>query len=79
MRKNRKSDAGERKKGKQQDDPEKHEQFTQSKFDIFFIHKPFSGLYKGNRRQSEEIFTDFKKCTQTKLDVFNRYTLHCES
>ena len=46
-------------------DLEKHEKFTQSKFDIFFLHKPFSGFYKGNRRQNEEIYTDLKKITQT--------------
>ena len=36
-------------------DLEKHEKFTQSKFEIFFLHKPFSGFYKGNRGQNEEI------------------------
>ena len=29
-------------------DPEKQKKFTQSKFYIFFLHKPFSGFYKGN-------------------------------
>ena len=46
-------------------DPEKHKKCTQSKFDIFFLHKPFSGFYKGNLRQKEEIYTDLKKLTQT--------------
>ena len=46
-------------------DPEKPEKFKQSKFDIFFLHRPFSGFYKGNRRQNEEIYTDWKKSTQT--------------
>jgi hypothetical protein len=44
---------------------EKHKKFTQSKFDIFVLHKPFSGFYKGNRGQNEEIYTDLKKFTQT--------------
>ena len=46
-------------------DPENHKKFTQSRFDIFFLHKPFSGFYKGNCRQNEEIYTDLKKITQT--------------
>ena len=46
-------------------DPEKHEKFIQFKFDIFFLHKPFSGFYKGNRGQNKDIYTDLKKCTQT--------------
>ena len=29
-------------------DPEKHEKLTQSKFNILFLHKPFSVFYKGN-------------------------------
>ena len=29
--------------------PEKHEKLTQSKFDIFFLHEPFSGFYKRKR------------------------------
>jgi hypothetical protein len=37
---------------------EKHKKFTQSKFDIFFLHKPFSGFYKGNRGQNEKIYTN---------------------
>jgi hypothetical protein len=44
---------------------EKHKKFTQSKFDIFVLHKHFSGFYKGNRGQNEEIYTDLKKFTQT--------------
>ena len=38
-------------------DPEKHEKFTQSKFDIFFMKKPLSGFYKRNCMQYEEIYT----------------------
>ena len=37
-----------------QTDLEKHERLTLSKFDIFFLHKPFSCFYKGNCRQNEE-------------------------
>ena len=29
-------------------DPEKHRKFTQSKFNIFFLHKPYIGFYKGS-------------------------------
>ena len=46
-------------------DPEKHEEFTQSKFDIFIFHKPFPAFYKGNCGHNEEIYTDLKNCTQT--------------
>ena len=46
-------------------DPEKHQKFTQSKFDIFFLHKHLSGCYKGDRGQNERNYTDLKKCTQT--------------
>ena len=43
-------------------DAEKHKKFTQSKFDVFFLHKPFSGFYKGNyNMQYEEINTDLNK------------------
>ena len=42
-------------------DPEKHEKFTRSKFNILLLHKPFSGFYKGNCGQNEEIYTDLKK------------------
>ena len=44
---------------------QKHTKFTKSKFYIFFLHNPFSCIYKGNGRQKEEIYTDLKKCTQT--------------
>jgi hypothetical protein len=44
--------------------PEKHEKSTQSKFDIFFLHKPFSGFYKENCRQNEEIYAALTKFTQ---------------
>ena len=43
----------------------KHNKFTQSKFDIFLLHRPFSGFYKGNRGQNKEIQTDLKNVTQT--------------
>ena len=46
-------------------DLEKHEKCTQSKFDILFLLKPFSGFYKGNQGQIEEIYTDLEKFTQT--------------
>ena len=46
-------------------DLEKHKKCTQSKFDIFFLHRPFSGFYKGNCGQNQEIYTDLKKFTQT--------------
>ena len=46
-------------------DTEKHKKFAQSKFDIFVLHRPFSGFYKGNREQTEEIYTDLKIFTQT--------------
>ena len=42
-------------------DLEKHEKITQSKFYIFFLHKPFFGFYKGNHGKNEEIYTDLKK------------------
>ena len=41
-------------------DPEKHKNITQSKFDIFFLHKPFSGFFK-----ILKITTDLKKNTET--------------
>ena len=37
--------------------PEKHEKFTQSKFDIFFLHKSFSGFYK-NVHRFEKMYTN---------------------
>jgi hypothetical protein len=43
----------------------KHEKFTQSKLNIFFLHNPFSGFYKGICRPYEEINTGLKKSTQT--------------
>ena len=46
-------------------DLEKHKKCTQTKFDIFFLHRPFPSFYKGNRRQNEKIYTHLKKCTQT--------------
>ena len=46
-------------------DLEKHKKFTQSKFDRFFLKKPFSGFYKGNCGQNKEIYTYLKKLTQT--------------
>ena len=42
----------------------KTEMFTQSIFNIFVLHKPFSGFYKGNRRQNKENYTDLKKIIQ---------------
>ena len=33
-------------------DQEKQNKFTQSKFDIFFLHKPFSSYYKGKWGQN---------------------------
>ena len=54
-------------------DPEKHKKFTQSKFNIFLLHKPFYGFYKGHRGRNEEIYTDLKKLTQiwfAELSVF---------
>ena len=49
-------------------DPEKHKKCTQSKFNIFSLHKPFYGFYKGNCRYNEEIYTDLKKITQTRFE-----------
>ena len=46
-------------------DLEEHEKFTHSKFNIFFLHKPFSGFYKENHMQKEEIYTDLKTFAQT--------------
>ena len=46
-------------------DLENHEQFTQSEFDMFVLHKPFSGFYKRNLWQNKEIYTDLKRFTQT--------------
>ena len=46
-------------------DPEKYEQCTQSKFDIFFLHKPFFGFYKENLGQNEEMYSDWNIFTQT--------------
>ena len=46
-------------------DPEKQQKFTQSNVDIYFLHKPFSAFYKGNRRQNGTIYTEYKKFTQT--------------
>ena len=46
-------------------DPEKHKKIIKSKFDIFFLHKPFSGFYKGNCGQNEDIYTDLKMFTKT--------------
>ena len=43
----------------------KHTKFTQSKFIIFFLHKPFSVFYKGNCGQKEKIYIDLKIFTQT--------------
>ena len=44
---------------------------SQSDFDIFFLHKPFSGFYIGNRGQDEKFYTDFKIFTQTWFAVFS--------
>ena len=43
----------------------KHKKFTQSNFDIFFFHRPFSSYYKENLGQTEEIYADLKKVTNT--------------
>ena len=40
--------------------------FTQS---IFVLQKPFSGFYKGNRGQNEEIYTDLKNVHKHCLQV----------
>jgi hypothetical protein len=45
--------------------PGKTQKFDTAKFDIFFIHKPFLGFYKGNRGQNEEIYIDLTNFTQT--------------
>ena len=46
-------------------DLEKHKKIIISKFDIFFLHKPFSGFYKENCGQNEEIHLDLEKFKQT--------------
>ena len=47
--------------------PRKTQKFTQSKFDIFFLHKPFSDFYKVkvNCGNNLKIYTYLKKCTHT--------------
>ena len=42
-------------------DPEKHEKFTESTFNIFSMHKQFSCFCKENHGENEEICTDLKK------------------
>ena len=41
-------------------DPEEHKKSIKSKYDILFLHKPFSGFYKGKNGQNEEIDSDLK-------------------
>ena len=58
----------------------KHKNCTHSKSDIFFLHRHFSGFYKGYREicVNQEIYTDLKKLTQTwlaGLHVFSRYAV----
>ena len=50
-------------------DPEKHEKFTQSKFDIFFSHKPFSGFYNGNSGQMKKFTPIWKNLHKHGLQV----------
>ena len=59
----------QRSKGMKIADLEKNEKFTQSKFNFFFLHKPFSVFYKGNPGQNEEIYTDLKKFHKHGLQV----------
>ena len=46
--------------------PRNHKKFTKFKFNIFFLHKPLSGFYKGNRGHIEQIYTDlfFQVCVR---------------
>ena len=39
------------------------------KFNILFLHKPFSVFYKGNRGQIEEVYTDLKNLHKHGLRV----------